>query len=71
MRCAQNQLIVVDQIHQARVAFHEFGNQRHGPLQNFLQAHLANHEPAHPLKQAELLLSSLQPQLQISTFRHT
>jgi hypothetical protein len=39
-------------------------------LQHFLQAQLANHEPADLLKQTQLLFGPLQAQLKIFGFWH-
>ena len=49
---AEHQLVVIQQINQAGIAFHELDDQGDDALQHLLQAHLADHEPADFLEQA-------------------
>ena len=67
---AQHQLVVIQQIDQAGIAFREFHHQGNDALQNLLQAHLAHHEPADLLEQPQLLFGALQAHLELFGFRH-
>src|SRR5579864_1724847 len=70
VRCTQHQLVMIQQVHQAGIAFHELDDQGNDTLQNLLQAHLAYHEPADFLEKAQLLLGALKAHLKLSGFRH-
>ena len=65
---AQDELVAVEQVDQARIALHEFDDQVHDALQDVLQAEVAHHEAADLLNQAQLLLSACQPRFQIFGF---
>ena len=67
---AQHQLVAVEQVDQAGIALRELHHQRDDALQNFLQAHLPNHEAADLLEQAQLLFGALEACLKLSRFRH-
>ena len=73
VRCigrAQDQFVLVQQVNQAGVAFHEFHNERNNALQDLLETHFLHHEPADALKQAKLLLESLRAEFEIFTLWH-
>ena|SRR2546423_1231126 len=61
---------MIQQIDQARIAFHELDNQGNDALQDFLQAHFPDHESADLLKEAQLLLGTLETHLKLSGFGH-
>ena len=61
---------MIEQVHQAGIALHELDDQRDNALQNLLQAHLAHHEAADLLEQAQLLLGALEAYLKLSRFGH-
>ncbi len=67
---AKDEFFLIDQVNQAGIALHEFDNERDDALQDFVQAHLTDHETAHPLKKTELLFSALQALLQILELGH-
>ena len=56
---------MIQQIDEARIAFHELDNQGNDALQDFLQAHFPYHEAADLLKQAQLLLGTLETHLKL------
>ncbi len=67
---AQDQLVTVEQVKQARVAAHILGDQRNNTLKNLLEAHLPRHHTADALTEAKLLLCLLEFLLQLFCPRH-
>ena len=67
---AQDQLVTVEQVKQARVAAHVLGDQGNNILKNVLETHLSRHHTADALKEAKLLLCLLEFLLQLFCPRH-
>ena len=61
---AQHQLVLVQKVHQAGIAFHELYHERNNTSQNLREAHVANHKTADLLKQRQLILTALQARFQ-------
>jgi hypothetical protein len=67
---AKHQIVAVAKVNQAGIAFGIFHNQRNDSLQNLLQTHIPNHEPADFLEKPELLLDPLQAAFEVFCLRH-
>ena len=70
VRSAQHQFVVGQKIYQAGIALREFHHQRYHALQHLGQAHVAHHESADLLEEAQLLLGAFETRFQLSGFRH-
>ncbi len=67
---AKYQIIAVTEVNQAGIALGIFDHQGYDALQNLLQSHIPNHEPADFLEEPELLLDPLQAAFEVFCLRH-
>jgi hypothetical protein len=70
IRSAENQVVGVAEIDEARIALRILDYQRNNPLQNLLQSHVSNHETADLLEQAQLLFDPLEAGFEVLCLRH-
>jgi hypothetical protein len=66
----QNEILVVAKVNQAGIALRKLHNERNNTLENFLQAHVPNHETADLLEKPKLLLNPLEAAFQVFCLRH-